>query len=197
MSLSVHEAAHAWSADRLGDPTARQLGRITLNPIAHIDWIGTVLFPLAAMLSGLPLLGWAKPVPVEWRNLKAPRRDFAIIAAAGPISNLILASIVAIVLMLMGGVTNMEPSTFRTLTVDAVLLNCTLAVFNLLPIPPLDGGNVATGVLPLPLARAVAQIRPYGFFILYGLMFLGVLRDYVFPIAYRITDWLLTGGTIG
>ena len=95
LSLSVHEAAHAWTADRLGDPTARQLGRVTINPIAHIDWIGTVLFPLIAMLSGLPLLGWAKPVPVDWRNLRSPRRDFAVVAAAGPISNLILAVLVA------------------------------------------------------------------------------------------------------
>ena len=99
LSLSVHEAAHAWTADRLGDPTARLLGRITLNPLAHIDWIGTVLFPLLAMLSGFPLFGWAKPVPVEWRNLRSPRRDFAVIAAAGPISNLMLAVAVASLLI--------------------------------------------------------------------------------------------------
>src|SRR5687768_17332121 len=86
-SLSFHEAAHAWTANRLGDPTARLLGRLTLNPLAHIDWIGTVLFPLVGMLSGLPLIGWAKPVPVNMNNLAAPRRDFAIVALAGPVSN--------------------------------------------------------------------------------------------------------------
>ena len=85
VSLSVHEAAHAWTADRLGDPTARMLGRITMNPLAHIDWIGTVLFPLLAIYSGLPLLGWAKPVPVNMRNLRHPRRDFAIVALAGAV----------------------------------------------------------------------------------------------------------------
>src|SRR6185436_4730337 len=101
MSLSVHEAAHAWTADRLGDPTARMLGRITLNPLAHIDWIGTVLFPLIAIMTGVPLLGWAKPVPVNFRNLRHPRRDFAIVAAAGPISNLAQAILASIVLMML------------------------------------------------------------------------------------------------
>ncbi len=90
-SLSFHEAAHAWMADRLGDPTARRLGRLTLNPLAHIDWVGTVIFPLVAIVSGFPLIGWAKPVPVSWVNLRSPRRDFAIVALAGPVSNLILA----------------------------------------------------------------------------------------------------------
>jgi Zn-dependent protease len=191
ISLSVHEAAHAWTANRLGDPTARLLGRITLNPLAHIDWIGTVLFPLIAMMSGLPLLGWAKPVPVEWRNLKSPRRDFGVIAAAGPISNLILASVVAIVIFVMGGAADMAPGLTRTLLVDAVVLNCVLAVFNLVPVPPLDGGNVATGLLPLPMARALAQLRPYGFVILYGLMFSGLLGRFILPIAYTIADWML------
>src|SRR5262245_24966918 len=93
VSLSIHEAAHAWTADKLGDPTARLLGRVTLNPLAHIDWIGTVLFPLIAMTTHAPLLGWAKPVPVNFHHLRAPRRDFAIIAAAGPISNLLQAVI--------------------------------------------------------------------------------------------------------
>jgi Zn-dependent protease len=92
VSLSFHEAAHAWTANRLGDPTAKQLGRLTLNPLAHIDWIGTVAFPLIAMLSNLPLIGWAKPVPVNMHHLREPRRDFAIVALAGPVSNLILAS---------------------------------------------------------------------------------------------------------
>jgi len=191
LSLSVHEAAHAWTADRLGDPTARQLGRITLNPLAHIDWIGTVLFPLIAMLSGFPLFGWAKPVPVEWRNLKNPRRDFAVIAAAGPISNLLLALIAAAILVAIGGPYVLRSQVAQFLAVQAVLLNCVLMVFNLLPIPPLDGGNVAAGLLPLPMARALGQIRPYGFLILYALLFFRVLERYVMPIAYTIADWLI------
>lgn len=191
LSLSVHEAAHAWTANRLGDPTARLLGRISLNPLAHIDWIGTVLFPLLAMLSGLPLFGWAKPVPVEWRNLRSPRRDFAVIAAAGPISNLLLAVTVASLLMLLGGRGGLASGRAGVLLVDAVVLNVVLAVFNLVPVPPLDGGNVAAGLLPLPLARALNQLRPYGFLILYALMFGGVLSRFVFPVAYAIADWLV------
>jgi Zn-dependent protease len=190
-SLSVHEAAHAWTADRLGDPTARLLGRISLNPLAHIDWIGTVLFPLLAMLSGLPLFGWAKPVPVEWRNLRAPRRDFAVIAAAGPASNLALAVLVAVVLVAVGGRGALGPSRAEVLLVDAVVLNVVLAVFNMVPVPPLDGGNVAAGLLPLGAARALNLLRPYGFLILYGLMFAGILGRFVFPVAYAIADWLV------
>ncbi len=101
LSLSFHEAAHAWSADRLGDPTARSLGRLTLNPLAHIDWIGSVLFPLISMTTALPLIGWAKPVPVNLRNLRSPRRDFAIVAFAGPVSNLILATGLIVIFFLM------------------------------------------------------------------------------------------------
>ena len=191
LSLSVHEAAHAWTADRLGDPTARQLGRITLNPMAHIDWIGTVLFPLIAMVSGFPLFGWAKPVPVDWRNLKSPRRDFAVIAAAGPISNLLLAALVASVLLVLGGPNAISSDILRYAIVGAIVMNCLLAVFNLVPVPPLDGGNVATGLLPVPMARALGQLRPYGFLILYALMFLHILERFVFPIAYTIADWLV------
>jgi Zn-dependent protease len=193
LSLSVHEAAHAWTANRLGDPTARLLGRISLNPIAHIDWIGTVLFPLLAMLSGLPLFGWAKPVPVGWQNLKSPRRDFAVIAAAGPASNLLLAVAVAAVLVLVGGRSAAPGATATWLLVRALELNVTLAVFNLIPVPPLDGGNVAAGLLPLPLARALNQLRPYGFLILYALLFFGILRRFVFPIADAIAGRLLPG----
>ena len=191
LSLSVHEAAHAWTADRLGDPTARKLGRISLNPLVHVDWIGTVLFPLIALLSGLPLLGWAKPVPVDVRYLKSPRRDFAVIALAGPISNLLIAVIVAGISFAFGAAPGISSGFAWFLVVRTVLLNCSLAVFNLIPVPPLDGGNVAMGLLPISVARAMSQLAPYGFLILYALMFGGVLDRYVFPIAYTITDWLL------
>ena len=192
-SLSVHEAAHAWSADKLGDPTARLLGRITLNPIPHIDLIGTVVFPLIAMMNpGFPLLGWAKPVPVNTLNLRAPRRDFAVIAAAGPISNLILAVAIALVVAIVGG----GPDSLATPAVERFLkqmifLNIILAVFNLIPVPPLDGGNVAAGLLPEGIAHVINLVRPYGFIILYALMFLGILGHYVAPIALTIYDWLV------
>jgi Zn-dependent protease len=192
LSLSFHEAAHAWSANRLGDPTARMLGRLTLNPLAHIDWIGTVLFPLIALTTGAPLIGWAKPVPVDMRNLGAPRRDFAIVAAAGPISNLVLATGLAIVFFLIypGGATPFTIGRVGNILETAIVTNVLLAVFNMIPIPPLDGGNVAIGVLPAPLAALLVQLRPWGFLLLYLLLFTGVLNLIIRPV-YSLVDALL------
>ena len=194
-SLSFHEAAHAWMADRLGDPTARLLGRLTLNPLSHIDWIGTVLFPLLAMVSGLPLIGWAKPVPVSWANLRSPRRDFAVVAIAGPISNLILAVGAAAVLvpLLSGGGLGADGSLSRPAVVllMAVNLNVLLAVFNMIPVPPLDGGNVLSGIVPESVARGIDTLRPYGFLILYALMFTGVLGRIAYPVQDMLLRWLL------
>ena len=189
-SLSVHEAAHAWTADRLGDPTARMLGRLTLNPLRHIDPIGTVLFPLISIVSGLPLLGWAKPVPVNSHNLQAPRRDFAIVAAAGPASNLLMAmgAAVALKAMVAGGA---GPSFAMMVVANAVTMNVLLAVFNLLPIPPLDGGNVLAGLVPESAARLIDMMRPYGFLMLYALMYAGILGDVVMPVQRLIRGWLL------
>ena len=158
-SLTVHEMAHAWTADRLGDPTARLLGRVSLNPIVHADPIGTVLFPLVAMVSGAPLIGWAKPVPVNVRQLRHPRRDFMLVAAAGPASNLVLAfgsRAAARDCCRSRRVTLGEPNVSAPLAAilsQAMQLNVLLAVFNMIPIPPLDGGNVLGGLLP-PSARA-------------------------------------------
>jgi Zn-dependent protease len=161
LSLSFHEAAHAWMADRLGDPTARHLGRLTLNPLAHIDWIGTVLFPLVAIVSGFPLLGWAKPVPVNWYHLRSPRRDFAVIAAAGPASNLILA--VGSATLLLGiDSSGGGSSTVQALLAQSIFLNVLLAVFNLLPVPPLDGSRVVLSLLPAPAQRAFVRFERVG-----------------------------------
>jgi len=185
-SLSVHEAAHAWSADRLGDTTARMLGRVSLNPAVHVDPIGTVLFPLMAMLTGVPLLGWAKPVPVNILNLHGDwRRKYMLIAAAGPASNLVLAGLGAGVFRLF------EPSSRPILffLVRLIELNVLLAVFNMLPVPPLDGGNVLAGLVRGPIADTIDRLRPYGFLILYGLMFSGILWTIVQPIegvVYRL-----------
>ena len=196
VSLSVHEAAHAWTADRLGDPTARLLGRLTLNPLAHIDWIGTVLFPLLAIYSGLPLIGWAKPVPVNWANLRHPRRDFALVAIAGPISNVLLALTGAVVFTLVlstvrSGSTDVVPPVALEVLFQFIYLNVFLAVFNMLPIPPLDGGNVLAGLVPESIARLIDSMRPWGFLILYGLMFMGVLRAIAVPIQNAIVRILL------
>ena len=194
-SLTVHEMAHAWTADRLGDPTARMLGRVSLNPIVHADPIGTIVFPLIAMVSGAPLIGWAKPVPVNPRNLGHPRRDFVLVAAAGPTSNLVMALAAAIVLRLVTvtPVTLGEPNVsapIASLLVQLEQLNVLLAVFNMIPIPPLDGGNVLAGLLPPRLAIAFNQVRPYGFLLLYALMFTGTLSLLIVPPYRFITSWL-------
>jgi Zn-dependent protease len=193
LSLSFHEAAHAWTADRLGDPTARMLGRLTLNPIAHIDWIGTVLFPLIAMSTGAPIIGWAKPVPVNMKNLRHPRRDFAVVAVAGPISNLILAVVGAAVLMVIpGGATAMASGTsVASFLVLAVVVNVLLAVFNMIPVPPLDGGNVLAGLVPEQSALVIDRVRPYGILVLYALMFTGILTVITRPVQRFILSWLL------
>ena len=196
-SLTVHEAAHAWSANQLGDPTARLLGRISLNPIVHIDWIGTVLFPLIAIMRpGTPIIGWAKPVPVNVQKLLHPRRDFMLVAAAGPASNLVLAVIAAVLLRLipvspvtLGEVNTSVP--IASILSRALYLNVLLAVFNMIPIPPLDGGNVIGGLLPRSLAyRFDSLIRPYGFVLLYALMLTGAIEYVIIPPYVFLLSWL-------
>jgi Zn-dependent protease len=182
LSLTIHEAAHAWTADKLGDPTARSLGRVSLNPLVHIDWIGTVLLPLIAVVSNLPLIGWAKPVPVMIRNLRHPRRDFMIVAAAGPISNLLQAVVAAGLLRLVWDpALGIEPGVPATVLFLALQINLLLAFFNLIPVPPLDGGNVMLGLLPPRLAAGYSQLRDYGFIILYALMFTGMASAFIGP----------------
>jgi Zn-dependent protease len=195
-SLTVHETAHAWTADRLGDPTARMLGRVSLNPVVHADPVGTVLFPLIAMISRFPLIGWAKPVPVDMRRLKQPRRDYMLVAAAGPASNLLIAIAAALVLALMP-ISPLELDEINitvpvaTLLSVAIRLNVLLAIFNMLPIPPLDGGNVLAGLLPRSLAVVFDQLRPYGFLLLYALMFTGGFNYLVGPPYLLLLSWLL------
>jgi Zn-dependent protease len=180
ISLTIHEAAHAWTADRLGDPTARMLGRLSLNPIVHIDPIGTLLLPILAAISGLPLIGWAKPVPVNTRNLRNPRRDFMLVAAAGPISNLLQATVVALIMRGVLGA-GASPAYLLSVLQEAVVVNLMLAFFNLIPVPPLDGGNVMLGLLPPRVAAQFGQLRQFGFIILYVLMFTGIARALIIP----------------
>jgi Zn-dependent protease len=186
LALTIHEAAHAWTADKLGDPTARLLGRVSLNPIVHIDPIGTILLPLLAAFSGLPIIGWAKPVPVNIGRLRQPRRDFMVVAAAGPISNLLQAVVAALVvhLLLPGGIL---PDVLRA----AVTINIFLALFNLIPVPPLDGGNVLAGLLPRSAANLFVRMQPFGFLILYALMFTGALSAMILPPAIFLIRLLL------
>jgi Zn-dependent protease len=196
-SLTVHEMAHAWTADRLGDPTARLLGRVSLNPLVHADPVGTVLFPLIAMITGAPLIGWAKPVPVNVRQLRHHRRDYVLVAAAGPASNLVMAVTAGCLL----AVLPISPQTLDAANVSAPLatflsqamrLNVLLAVFNMIPIPPLDGGNVLAGLLPTNLAGIFNQIRPYGFILLYALILTGGFDALVVPPYRFILSWLPT-----
>jgi len=183
VSLSVHEAAHAWTADRLGDPTARLLGRVSLNPIVHVDPIGTILLPLLAAYSGLPVIGWAKPVPVNISRLRHHRRDFMIVAAAGPLSNIAQAIICAVLfrVALESIAGQGEPRVVFEILLRAMEINVLLAFFNLIPIPPLDGGNVLAGLLPESGAVVLDSIRPFGFILLYALMLTGVLSELIIP----------------
>jgi Zn-dependent protease len=180
ISLTIHEAAHAWTADRLGDPTARMLGRVSLNPIVHIDPIGTVVLPIIALVTGIPLIGWAKPVPVNGRNLRHPRRDFMLVAAAGPISNLLQAVVIAIVLRVLDA-SGIGPALLYQSLGLAILVNLMLAFFNLIPVPPLDGGNVLLGLLPPRLAAQYDQVRQFGFIILYVLLLTGAASAFITP----------------
>jgi Zn-dependent protease len=183
LSLTIHETAHALAADRLGDPTARRLGRVSLNPLVHIDFFGTLVLPLLAFATKAPLIGWAKPVPVDPRNLAHPRRDFVLIAAAGPISNLLLAVVAAAgARAALGAAGPLEPPPMiASLLWSVVTLNLLLAIFNLVPVPPLDGGNILLALLPRSIAPAVAAVRPFGFLVLYALLLTGALSAIVVP----------------
>ena len=165
-AVTVHEAAHGWVADRLGDPTAREMGRITLNPIPHIDLIGTLLVPLLMLTFTGFLIGWAKPVPVSVRRLHSPKRDMAIVAAAGPAVNLAMALGWSVVLLIAHSLVHTQQFLALPLLLMAVaglFINIVLMAINLLPVPPLDGGRILTGLLPRPAAGGGSPARPRAF----------------------------------
>lgn len=201
LALTVHECAHAWTADKLGDPTAKMLGRVTLNPLKHLDPVGTIVLFVSGMF------GWAKPVPVNHRNLKG-RYPMLLVSAAGPGSNLFLAAVFALIFKLFfagsfamivfspspsGGMDIYGP--LQTMVVRGMIINVALAVFNMLPIPPLDGSKVLMDLLPPDKAFQFSKIEPYGMFILLGLLFTGLLGTIIGPVIH-VTITLLTGGII-
>jgi Zn-dependent protease len=185
-AVTLHEAAHGWMADRLGDRTARMMGRVTLNPLKHIDPIGTVLVPLGMFaLTGF-MFGWAKPVPIDPRNLKRPRKDMALVAAAGPGANLLMALGWGLTIVFAQSIAHSsswiaEP--LRLMGAAGVLINVILMVLNLLPIPPLDGSRVVASLLPYNAARSYAKIEPYGLFIVLALLVTGLLGRIVMPLV--------------
>jgi Zn-dependent protease len=193
-AVSFHESAHGYVAMKCGDNTARDLGRITMNPIKHLDPIGSVLFPAVLAFSGLPVFGWARPVPVSLRGVRNPRRANLLVSAAGPVSNLILAVAFAMAFRLV----NLSPipskaSPLYPLSLVfglSVLVNVSLAIFNLLPIPPLDGFGVVESLAPPAAIPAVMWLRRFGFVILIVMMFTGMLGFVMRPVQHLVIGWL-------
>ena len=207
-AITIHEAAHGWAANKLGDPTAMIMGRVTLNPIAHIDPFGTVLLPLLMVIMRAPPIGWAKPVPVNPMNLNNPKKDNLLISAAGPISNILAAIGAGILLKVImglrprtiydlnlalqqGGSPGFNPvSILAVILFYAVFLNMFLAVFNLIPIPPLDGSGILIGLISEEAAQKVEQLRPFGIIIVFGMLWLGILDIILKPIWFIIQQLL-------
>ena len=180
-AITVHEAAHGYAARYFGDMTAHLSGRITLNPLKHIDPIGTILVPALALFAGGILFGWAKPVPVDFSRLRNPKRDMLWVAAAGPASNLVMAILWALAFRFSGDLAANIGVPLAYMAQAGIMINVVLMVLNLLPLPPLDGGRIAVSLLPHHLANQYAKIEKYGFMILIALLFTGVLSKIMQP----------------
>lgn len=195
-AITLHEASHGYVARIFGDHTAYMLGRVTLNPLKHIDPVGTVIVPLALLLlsklagGGGFLFGWAKPVPVNFGNLRNPRRDMLWVAAAGPGANLVMAILWALALKWLVSWGAAGSASGLLMAKVGISVNLVLMALNLLPVPPLDGGRIAVSLLPLRAARVWARLEPYGLFVIIGLLAFGLLDDVMGPLL-RLAEWLL------
>lgn len=189
LAVTIHEYSHGWMANRLGDPTARLLGRLTLNPLAHLDPIGSVVLPLLLIITNSPVVfGWAKPVPVEARNLRNPKEDMIWVGLAGPLSNLLAATLFALPFRI-----GFDPiSIFGGIIILVIVINLILAFFNLIPIPPLDGSRILSGLLSYQYAYHYSRIEPFGIIILFLLLASGIFGRFILPMALTLTA-LLTG----
>ncbi len=192
ISVTMHEAAHGYVANLLGDNTAKKLGRVTLNPFKHIDRFGTVILPLLLILIKSPFIfGWAKPVPVMFHRLKKPLRDMVIVAIAGPLTNIVLAIISASILSLMQNLSLLDNLWLVRTLINFILINTILAVFNMIPVPPLDGGRVAVGLLPKYFSYQLAKLERYGLFIIIGGLFLLPLIGREIGIPLEPIHWFI------
>ena len=192
-AITVHEASHGYVARYFGDMTAHYQGRITLNPLKHIDPIGTILVPALTLLAGGILFGWAKPVPVDFSRLRDPKRDMMWVSAAGPASNFVMAIFWARAYKFSGLLPDNLILPLRLMAQAGIMINVVLMVLNLLPLPPLDGGRIAVSLLPNHLAARYARIEPYGFIILLVLLFTGMLSQIIGPFIYAfvgLISWI-------
>jgi len=183
-AVTVHEVAHGWVASQFGDQTARSMGRLTLNPIKHIDPVGTIVVPAIMYFASGFIFGWAKPVPINWRNLGHPRRDMAIVAIAGPAANLLMLlfwAMSAKVIMLLGNDSNHLTQLLFIMSNIGIMINIVLMILNLFPILPLDGGRILTAMLPRNMAISFSRMEPYGLIILVVLLLSGVLWKILLP----------------
>jgi len=184
-AVTVHEVAHGWVASQFGDQTAKSLGRLTLNPIKHIDLVGTILVPVIMFYTSGFIFGWAKPVPVDWRNLGHPRRDMALVAIAGPAANFLMIlfwAVLAKIITLLGADPNNLAQLILIMCGIGIMINIVLMILNLFPLLPLDGGRVMTAMLPPNLAIPFSRLEPYGLIILVLLLFSGILWKILLPI---------------
>ena len=186
-SITIHEFAHGLVAYKLGDPTAKYMGRLTLNPIAHIDPFGTIILPLLLTLAHIPPIGWAKPVPVDFMSLKNPKRDMLWVGLAGPVANFLIAIALSVVIKLFPMLAH---TIIGQVIFFGIIINMILALFNLIPIPPLDGSRIVSALLPYQYVASYNKIQPYGFLIIVILLWTGVLRKFIYGVMIIVVKYL-------